>query len=536
MNAKKYSSAVKSVKTELSRYTHRSVFSISVAYLRNKNIETMDEVKKMPWLVMLLVKFSFLEPEGVLEINQAQFHVIANKLYGLQSLASDINSGPLDLKLRSLTVQQLWYQQSHQEDYLSLIRQSHLMRREDGFYDKSFREITGIEIDNFFTIALYMMTLARSEAGSNVMEVSLPSVIFDLTPNVPLNQLAKFFELLAIKLEDVSDFLRDGHELKDEPQSEYFQETPFKLKPMVIDGSSVYIFNSRVFVTGVALLLPALLKKQMQNYKTEFGADMESYIGRLVAASGIQHVNESQIGQLYASAGLRARLKKEGIGGKAVDYALFDGQDRVVLVECKAVEPSDVVKASYDPEVLRASLEKSFINAIVQGEETKFILSKIPEYERKKFKLVVITHQEFNIFGGAMVGGCIDFGLEQRIFEKYGELPIDLNDIVYVTVGDFERLMSAHSVGKINFHDFIDECLQQQLDPAGKRFSMSQMVGDKVKGSLPQVPELSEEMDMHTSRIFSAMKGSKERWSGKVEELICSSNVLMEHINTGYRK
>lgn len=530
MSAEKYSSAIKSIKTELSRYTHRSVFSMSVQYLRTRNTDAVEEVKKMPWLVMLLVKFSFLEPEGVLEINDSQFYLIANKLYSLQGLASNIKTRPLELKLRALTVQQLWYQQSHQKDYLSLIRQSHLMRRDDGFYDKKFREMTGIDIDNFFTIALYMMTLARSDAASNVLEVSLPSVIFDLTPNIPLTQLAKFFELLAIKFEDISGFLKKGHELKGEPQSEYFQETPFKLKPIVIDGSSVYIFNSRVFVTGVSLLLPALLKKKINNYKSEFGADMESYAGRLIAISGLQHITESEIGQLYASTGLRAKFKEEGISGKVVDFALSDGKDRIVLIECKAVEPSDVVKASYDPEVLRASLENSFINAIVQGEETKFILSKIPEFEGKKFKLIVITHQEFNIFGGAMVGECIDFGLEDRLCKKYGKLPIELSDVAYVTVGNFESLMSAHSIGEINFHDFIDECLQQQLNPAGKRFSMSQMVEEKIKVSVPQIPELSAEMELHTNRIFSAMKGSKARWIGKTAKFISASNYLTAHI------
>ncbi|MNI87371.1 hypothetical protein D3C73_1445670 [compost metagenome] len=99
-----------------------------------------------------------------------------------------------------------------------------------------------------------------------------------------------------------------------------------------------------------------------------------------------------------------------------------------------------------------------------------------------------------------------------------------------MTVGNFESLMSAHSIGEINFHDFIDECLQQQLNPAGKRFSMSQMVEEKIKVSVPQIPELSAEMELHTNRIFSAMKGSKARWIGKTAKFISASNYLTAHI------
>jgi hypothetical protein len=534
MSAPKYSSKIKTIKSELSRYTHRSVFIQAISYLRNKNANAAQEVTKMPWIIMLLVKFSFLEREGELNITSAEFLTLANTLYGLQSVASNINEkGSIELKLRALTVQQLWYQQNHQTDYLAIVRQSSLLRREDEFYDKEFQKIAGLTLDNFFTIALYLMTLARVDVTSNVMEVSLPTIVYHLTPDVPLVQLANFFKLLAVKFENISNFLKNDHELQDEPQSEFFQETPFKLKPIIIDGSNVFIFNSRIFVTGISLLVPTILKKQIANYKTEFGADMESYVGRIIAQSNLKHMNEEFIGQVYAKTGLRAKYKKVGIGGKAVDYAICDEHNRVVLIECKAVEPSDLVKASYDPEILRRSLEKSFINAIVQGQETKFLLSQSPDFKEKTFKLAVITHQEFNIFGGTMVGKCIDFNLEQRMIDKYGQLPIDLNDIVYIPIGDFERALGAHSIGDINFHDFIDDSLLQQMQPAGARFSMSQVVNEKITGSIPHPSELAAEIDKLTDRVISAMESSSHRWTGKVRKLILDSDKIIKFLTKG---
>lgn len=64
MSERNYQAKLKSVRSELSRYTHQSVFEAAVRHLQGKSKDSLEHVKMMPWIAMFVVKQALLEREG----------------------------------------------------------------------------------------------------------------------------------------------------------------------------------------------------------------------------------------------------------------------------------------------------------------------------------------------------------------------------------------------------------------------------------------------------------------------------------------
>lgn len=521
MSERNYQAKLNSVRSELSRYTHQSVFEAAIRHLQGKSKDPLRHVMMMPWIAMFVVKQALLEKEGRRAISDSEFYNVANNVYSMQASASSIEEGAIALKLRAMMIQQIWYQRGDTHGLLSLFRQSTFFASGDPFYSNSFETETGLSLRSFYTITLYLLTTTRSVDNSHVVEINLHSLIYHLCPAVPPSHILAYLLFVSIRTDRLSRFI-EKYRLESSPQSEYFQETPFKYKPIVLHENFVYIFNSKIFEAGIATLIPSHLKKRTPGFKDRFGKDFERYVKLLLDSSRLNYWDEDQLKKYY---------KQNKLDGKVVDFVIFGTDGEVCLIECKAVEPSDIVKASFDAEVLRRSLEKSFIKAIEQGSAAARLMSETEKFGDCKFRLAVITHEDHAIINGRFVSENIDFNLESRLQKDATPVALDLNDVLYLTIDDFENVIRAQETGAYDAIAFFRECCEAQLEPISRRMMTSQFVEEKLPSGIGRTTAISQEMDNYLEETRSILEQNKKYWNGKAHELMIARSQLIDIIH-----
>ncbi len=271
------------------------------------------------------------------------------------------------LKLRPMLLQQSWYQQSTTDNCITLLRQMHWFTIRNNNHSREFKKSYGVTLESFYTISIFIITRTNKEKAG-IQGINLYELLFYLTPHIPLIEITNYFSLIGIRAQDLSTSFK-SHRLPEEKnqQSEYFQPSPLRFKPIIIDGNRALIPNKNLFTAGISSLVPDLLKKKLrESFKNEFGNDMESYVGELLEGSKLKYLNEKQILETYR----RHNIKK----GKVTDF-IIEGSTSIII-ECKAIEPGDIVKSSYSSELIYRHLQESFIKAIDQIQETTNSLKK----------------------------------------------------------------------------------------------------------------------------------------------------------------
>ncbi|ARU88275.1 hypothetical protein [Pseudomonas sp. M30-35] len=521
MSEKQYQEKLKSVRSSLSCFTQKSIFEAAARQLQGKSSNNIDFVKKMPWIAMFIVKQSLLGNEGPRIVSDIEFYNIANDVYKMQLSASNLEEGSVDLKLRAMCMQQLWYQQNFTQGLLSIFRQSNFFSKKDSFYSQEFENDTGLSLRSFYIITLYLLVIVRSIKNSHIVEINLYSLIYNLCPKVPPNHIVSYLMLTTVKTEHLSIFM-EKYRLDDSPQSEYFQETPFKHKPMILSGEILYVFNSSIFEVGITSLVPSRLKKNVPKFKNYFGKLFEGYINELLDSSGLEYWNEEQIKQFY---------KENSINGKVVDFLFFGNDGDIGLIECKAVEPNDIIKASFDPEILKKSLQNSFIGALEQGSACANLLSKTEKFKDAQFRLATITHEEHAIVSGQFVAEHIDTNLQERLNNNYRPSTLKLENALYLTIADFETLIAAQKSNTYDLNLFLKECSKDQLNPSTKRMMTKQFVDEKLPPRVYETTAIHEEMDSYLDELEIIFTSNKRYWQEKVNSLIESRLQLVDLLN-----
>lgn len=519
----KYDEEIKKIKLRLSKFTSTSVFLAALSHLHNAALS--DEPSKgMPWTILFVLKLAMLEgKEKGKEISQSQFNDIANKLFNIQHLACDISEGNIMLKLRPMLLQQSWYQQSTTDNCITLLRQMHWFTIRNNNHSREFKKSYGVTLESFYTISIFIITRTNKEKAG-IQGINLYELLFYLTPHIPLIEITNYFSLIGIRVQDLSTFFK-SHRLPEEKnqQSEYFQPSPLRFKPIIIDGNRALIPNKNLFTAGISSLVPDLLKKKLrESFKNEFGNDMESYVGELLEGSKLKYLNEEQILETYR----RHSIKK----GKVTDF-IIEGSTSIII-ECKAIEPGDIVKSSYSSELIYRHLQESFIKAIDQIQETTNSLKKTQPFKDRKTIAIVTTHEDFWFATGKDVNTQLGIDLESKYVRKYGNTPVELEKILFLPISTLETLIAAHNEKTIALDEVIEECMTRLNKPEGLRFTTSHAIEEILKNrsrTHELIVNLSQQWLDNLPEIFN--KG-KKYWQRNPIMLLRAHEAVYQRIHS----
>ncbi|WP_207267440.1 hypothetical protein [Pseudomonas sp. GW101-3H06] len=457
-----YTRELTSIKTELSRYSHFSVFNCGLNYL-----DQGRSLNHMPWIVMFLLKLSLLEKDGPLEMNKDDFLRVANRIYSLSTKLLDISPEVFMLMMRAMVIQQLWYQVPVIDTWRHVVLQRVLLERSFDFNNKLFVEKVGITLIDYYKVANYLLAVVGNKDANSVVKWSMSTFYSHLSPAISDQVLVGFLKLVSVPFNQLPEYLQE-YAVKDCNSAELYQETPFKNKPIIVENDGLVIFNAGLCVSGLRSIAMDVLKGCPEFY-SKFGLDVEAYIGERLRVTSMDVYSIPELNKVIP-------IKI----GKIADYVVVD-KDDVFVFESKAITPSVLMRCAYDPSLLSELLKESFIKGIEQGQETAFKLAATEKFKSKKARIVVVTLDEFHIYGGEYVAHYIKEGFERALNEKYGCLPVQLQDVIYMTLKDLLTLtewLKGKPAGSLA--ELFNEIEEDSKKTGGGRFSISHHISEKI--------------------------------------------------------
>lgn len=221
-----YAEELGKIKLRLSRYSHVSIFNVALNYLSNSN--SRKSIERMPWIVMFLLKQALLQMDGSAKITEKEFIKIADRIYRLgDKLVGRIPQDTFLLMMRATLSQQLWYQVHPTDSLRHLLLHRELLNKSYEVNNGLFIAKTGIELNDYYKIALYIIAVAAKEAPNSVIRYSLTSFYSHLSPSISDETLIRFLKLVALPFGHLPDYMKE-FEVPDSNAAELYQETPFK--------------------------------------------------------------------------------------------------------------------------------------------------------------------------------------------------------------------------------------------------------------------------------------------------------------------
>jgi hypothetical protein len=511
---------MRALSRELEGYDHITVIESAIKSLQAEKGDNVKKLKRLPWIQFFLLKISLLSSSGSKIMTPNKFNRYANKLYAMQLHATGIDSGNVTLRLRPMMLQQLWYQTQKERTYLDFVRQSIFFSKKNPWYESSFRSATGLSLSVFYKISIYLLTVAKRHTHT-VVDLNLFSTVFHLCPGISFENIVVYLRLVGVRSVDLARYFKK-HKLTDVYQSEFFQDTPLKDRPVLINGSDLLIFDTDVFFSGMSQYVPAVLKR-IPGYKEQFGKDYELYVDEVLRHSGIAYWRETrEIDDFY---------KRHGIKGKRVDFLLED-DERVILIESKAIEPSPIVKTASDPGLLKKLLDDSFIKAIKQGVHSAYHLGMTKRFAGKRFFLLVVTHMDFGIYGGRWIADYVDGELESWIESAYPGGALALDDVMYCTVADLEDLARGHVAQAFDFIDVVCNASTKGLQSYEQKMVFSQALHNLPAKRALFNDSISTLLGKTVNDMDVLFRSNRSEWAGDVGALIYYRNRVLDYVNS----
>ncbi|MBC3244629.1 hypothetical protein HU746_08175 [Pseudomonas lurida] len=522
MTAEKYDAQIKKIRRELSVYKPDSVLQQVIDHLHWS--QTLERpASGMPWICLFLLKIAMQEcGGGHRDMVSAEFSSLANRLYRMQHLACPIGLGDVHLMMRPMVLQQAWYQGSTFPDIKAMTRQMIWYSNEESPFAEKFLELYGLSLKDYYLISLYL-DVCVADGAKGIVGINLYELIFYLSPSISLRSIFRYFLLVSIRSQDLPSFFQK-HKVQGElhQQSEYFQTTPLRKKPVLLDGENLFIYNSRLFSRSVGAMVPDLFKKIAGwGYKDYFGPTMEQYLGRLLQTSSLTYQAEEQLNQCCRDNSV--------VKGKMADFLAIGNIN--IFIESKAIEPGDIVSSVFDPGVLKNILSSSFIKGIEQCQESAYRLRMTKEYAAAEFACIVVTHEDFWFASAEDIVRAIDPELETKVIAKYGHVPVSFDHVLFMTIEAVENILQAASLGEIQLDKFVMECAQALKTPEGKRFTMDHMVEEKLAGRISGVPIITQKADEWMDFFLTQLDANKTAWQGLSAELIHQRRTVINSLH-----
>ncbi len=478
-----YSQQLAAVTDAISKYTRISVFEISMKYLASKlsNNNKAFEIKNAPWLVFLLIKISSQE-NGKLKMNEADFVRVINLLFRLQDYLFKPDYENILMSFRPLINQQMWIGGGERKSLMSLVRQCKILGGKEK-YEVASRKVVGFGVTSFSIIWLHIFVQMGERKDGQVCELNMVDLLYRLSAIISVDEIISFFGYFGIRYKDLPTYFEQYKETSEGTFKDYYYDTPLKRKPFLVSGAHVYVFNCDLIFSSFPYMLVDIVKRA--DLKGDLGRDIEAYIGLCLAKTSKIIHSENDLKNIYRKFSMPLK------GNKFPDFAVEESD--FVLIESKAVEQTDWLKVNTDPALLKEVIDEHLLKALVQCQMCAARLKSISKYDDKNFKAMVVTNGDFGFLTAANIENFIGENLADYVRARCGvELAIPLEQIVYITIADFEALAIGMQSGGIVLCEFIDSVASDYLLGAPK------LLSEKIK-------ELCSEDDVYSrsSEILS---------------------------------
>lgn len=453
-----YFTAYKEIRNRLRKFRPTSVLSRALEVLWRPAPNLMEELKRAPWQVLLLVKWALLDREASDVHGQVMsmpvFDAIRQEVWSLPDRVDMVRKGamPLRLFMRRMLFQQVEFQRRitpgfvRQPALLANLPAQHPLR-------SLFREKAGLDPLDFLDLGL--------AAHGPILDkkAQLARAWFEpLLPAYGPDKVNAFLQCVSTDYIGLIGFVRGLPDADKRMASEYFHFTPLKRVPFLRTQGLYQCWHPMVFLRGMEEFAHLLMSEAGSQYVERFSKVFERYIVAEI----------SRIGRHYYDAGALQKIfgNELELPDAAIPMGAFN-----IIVEAKAGLFDDSLMAIADPEIFRHKT-KALAKAIRQGWSASiaFRNRQAPADLKSSTEdyLFVVTNKPLNVGSGADLKAIYPDGeLEYPNAEAKALLPLER--VYFVSVDEFERFIASASDAPL-VHGLLRECVRLDADPKTGEF------------------------------------------------------------------
>ncbi len=315
-------SVYKELRNRMRKFQARSTVQMSMNALWQPINNTVEDLQKQPWQILLLVKWalqdSMASDQAGREISPAEFDDLRRRLYDFPKRISLFpEEGSFQLFLRRMLHQQVAFQRrlsaafTREAALLAELPLEHPLRLR-------FREKTGLDAVQFmdFAFAAYVAVLESKRTFSTDWFEPLRTGYGNQCVDAFIHSISRSYEELVA-------FCRSLPDVNKRRASEFYEFTPLKRFLFLRTGTILEYWHPMVFFRGMEGFVHSLRSEAGQDYIDRFSKVFENHVVGEIRRTGLDFFDEAQ---------LQTLIGKE----QRVPDALISFPDVNVFIESKA--------------------------------------------------------------------------------------------------------------------------------------------------------------------------------------------------------
>ncbi|WP_429539287.1 GapS1 family protein [Pseudomonas fluorescens] len=474
------------------KYHPLSILKESLGYLYAPAKSKADRTTRQPWLVMLLIKWVFLDvlansPIRRPFISQGGLLELLQKVLNLTDSDKMPNEyEDVRLFFRAVAYQQFFYQAEGK--LVDVARQEAIFAKvpSNHYFKTRFLKGTGLSVEAFLRLSFALL------AGVDKYGMVLSrDYLFALCPPYTPMEVDAYLRAVSIDANELHKALMAA-DIDGRGPSEFLQQTPFLRFPLVKVGDQYWCVSPHVLNRSLGHFVYDYLKRDdVNSFNSPFGKSFEGYVGKWLRKSKLLMADEKEL-----------ISELPGKGG-VVDFLVADGESNV-LIDAKGVEMAQGGMAAVRKGDIRRATKTSLLKAFEQGHE---VVSRLPSVcgknpvicQRSVNYLLAVTYKELYIGNGLTLAGVVGDAELDKIRNKYAsEYQIPIENIYFLTIHEFEDLMDMVGSGKTGLVEFLERAKLADAHPETQKFTFEMHIQDltrHVGRNIPLIDVLKEMRD-----------------------------------------
>ena len=449
MHQVSFTDAYKEWRNRARKYNLDSIVSGAIDVLGESSSNPVEELKKAPWLTMLMVKWACQDRypgrAHLPSISPEQLHELRQRLWEFPNRLEmgGRNEMPPELFMRQIFRPQLGFQRGFSK---SFVREAALLaeQREDYPLRKVFKESTEFDVLEFIDLALG--TFGKIVNGTRVLgDAYLRSLQGTYKPKV----ISSFQRSIARTFPELVEFCRSLPDASRKVASEYFEFPILTRYPFLRRGNAMICWHPMVFYRGLESFVHSVLSEEGQEYMRRFSRLFEQHVVAEARKVPARFVGEDALKEFIAA-------------DTQVPDGLLSFPSCNVFIESKAGLYHESVMTVGNKDVF-AHKTKAIRTAVGQAWATSVSLREqrgapLEVLGANADYLLIVTNKELGAGKGTALASMYPEGtLDYPSVEAEKLLP--RNHIYVLAIDDFERLTNAAERGQIELPAFLASCV-----------------------------------------------------------------------------
>lgn len=463
--AQTFNEGVREIQSTIGRYSALSIFTAALSYLYAPAKDDLHQASKQPWLIMLMIQWTYLNPLAGLDLHRKAI-TQSGMLELLQKILDLTDTGTMpdefdDVRLfmRALAFQQFFHQTDNGLYDLARQRLIFAAVPENHYYKTRFMNRTGVSISSFLNLSFALYATVKKN-GPKIDH----SYLFNVCTSISPPMVDAFLRLISVNVNDLHRKLT-SLDVDGRGPDEYLRQTPFLRFPMVKVKATYWCVSPHVLARSLGYFIYDFLKRDdPEGFNQPFGKSFEHYVGECLKKSKLSFAKEPEL------------IKALDGKGKVVDFLVADG-DANVLIDAKGVEMSQSGMTAIKRGTVRRATKTSLIKAFEQGHE---VAARLPQLEashpvikhRTTTYLLAVTYKELYIGNGATLAAMAGATELEKIRAAHAEdTLIPFENIYFLSIQEFEDLMHLVSEGDIGLVEALEMAKKADSDMSSHKFT-----------------------------------------------------------------